>query len=279
MSDALLEHGALSVDVIDADANTPQEQALFGEPAELPQHLWSHNRVTALFPEGSPVEEILRAASSAAGLAELPSYHIETLGDCDWVRLTQSQFDPIKISQRLWIVPTWHTPRDPAAINIILDPGLAFGTGSHPTTRLCLRWLDRNLTGNESVLDYGCGSGILAIAAKKLGAGLVAGVDVDAQAIVASRSNASANQIDARFYLPDDAPKRQYDVVVSNILTNPLKLLAPLLAGALRAHGRIALSGILESQAEDVMKIYSQWFNLAPIITDEGWTCVSGSRK
>jgi ribosomal protein L11 methyltransferase len=278
LSDALMEQGALSVDVHDADADTPQEQAIFGEPDEPPAHLWSHNLVTALFAEDAPVEEILRKAASAVGLAQIPDHHIETLDDCDWVRLTQAQFDPIKISGRLWIVPTWHTPSDPAAINIILDPGLAFGTGSHPTTRLCLSWLDAHLAEGVSMLDYGCGSGILAIAAAKLGAGSVTGVDVDAQAVQASRDNARANGVEAQFYLPDAAPQQQYDIVVANILTNPLKLLAPLLAGATRAGGQIVLSGILEEQAEDVMKIYAQWFNLAPIITDEGWACLSGVR-
>jgi ribosomal protein L11 methyltransferase len=278
LSDALLEQGALSVDVLDADADTPQEQAIFGEPDEPPQHLWSHNLVTALFSADAPVDEIVRAAARAVGFAEPPAYHIETLEDCDWVRLTQSQFDPIKISQRLWIVPTWHTAADPAAINISLDPGLAFGTGSHPTTRLCLRWLDAHLAAGAAMLDYGCGSGILAIAAAKLGAGSVTGVDVDAQAVQASRDNARANQVEAQFCLPDDAPRQQYDIVVANILTNPLKLLAPLLANATRAGGQIVLSGILSEQAEDVMKTYAQWFNLAPIITDEGWACVSGVR-
>ena len=218
-------------------------------------------------------------AARAIGLEQPPAYRIETLEDNDWVRLTQSQFNPIPISPRLWIVPTWHTPSDPAAINIVLDPGLAFGTGSHPTTRLCLRWLDANIRGGESVLDYGCGSGILAIAALKLGAASAIGVDVDAQAVQASRDNAAANQADAKFYLPDDAPKLQADIVVANILTNPLKVLAPLLAGAVRQGGRIVLSGILGEQATDVMKIYAQWFNLEPPIMDEGWACVSGVKR
>jgi len=157
--------------------------------------------------------------------------------------------------------------------------GLAFGTGSHPTTRLCLRWLDANIKGGEDVLDYGCGSGILAIAALKLGASSAIGVDVDAQAVQASRDNAVVNQADAKFYLPDRAPKFQADIVVANILTNPLKVLAPLLANATRQGGRIVLSGILSEQAEDVMKIYAQWFNLVPPIMDEGWACVSGIKR
>ena len=278
LSEALLELGALSVDMHDADADTPEEQAIFGEPGEPTSSLWSHNRVTALFPEDAPIQDILLQASLAAGLQQSPPHHIAPLPDNDWVRLTQSQFDPIPISQRLWIVPTWHMPVEPEAINIVLDPGLAFGTGSHPTTRLCLRWLDENLRGGESVLDYGCGSGILAIAAMKLGAGSAYGVDVDAQAVHSSRDNALANQVEARFDLPDEN-LQQYDIVVANILTNPLKVLAPLLAGATRQGGQIVLSGILSEQAEDVMQIYAQWFTLEPAVMEDGWARLSGVKK
>ena len=279
LSDALLELGALSVDVHDADADTPDEHAIFGEPGEPAPHLWSHNRVTALFAEDARIDAIMLEAAHAIGLEQPPAYHTETLADNDWVRLTQSQFDPIRISQRLWIVPTWHTPSDPAAINIVLDPGLAFGTGSHPTTRLCLRWLDANIQGGESVLDYGCGSGILAIAALKLGAGSATGVDVDAQAVQSSRDNAAANKVAAQFFLPDGAPQRQADIVIANILTNPLKVLAPLLAAATRQGGQIVLSGILSEQAEDVMQIYAQWFDLKPPVMEDGWACLSGVKR
>ncbi len=279
LSEALLELGALSVDVHDADADTPDEQAIFGEPGEPPPHLWPHNRVTALFAENAPVDAIMLEAAHAIGLAQPPAYRTDTLEDNDWVRLTQAQFSPIPISQRLWIVPTWHTPSDPAAINITLDPGLAFGTGSHPTTRLCLRWLDAHLQGGESVLDYGCGSGILAIAALKLGAASATGVDVDAQAVQASRDNAAANQVTAQFCLPDAAPQQQADIVVANILTNPLKVLAPLLAVATRQGGQIVLSGILSEQAEDVMRVYAQWFDLKPPVMEDGWACLSGVKR
>jgi len=278
LSEALLELGALSVDMHDADADTPQEQAIFGEPGEPSASLWSHNCVTALFADNANVEDILRLASLAAGLQQSPPHQITPLQDNDWVRLTQSQFDPIRISQRLWIVPTWHTAVDAAAINIVLDPGLAFGTGSHPTTRLCLRWLDENIRGGESVLDYGCGSGILAIAAMKLGAGSAYGVDVDAQAVQSSRDNALANQVKADFALPDST-LLPADIVVANILTNPLKMLAPLLATATRQSGRIVLSGVLSEQAEDVMRVYAQWFDLNPAVMEDGWACLSGTRK
>ena len=280
LSEALLELGALSVDLLDADAGTPDEQAIFGEPGEPPPGVWQHNRVSALFDDDRDVPAILREAAGRIGLKDLPANRIETLADNDWVRLTQSQFEPIRISARLWIVPTWHEPSDPDAINIVLDPGLAFGTGSHPTTRLCLRWLDNNLQGGESVLDYGCGSGILAIAALKLGAARATGVDVDSQAVTASRDNAAANRVEnAKFYLPDNAPQDSYDLVVANILTNPLRMLAPLLANATRQGGQIVLSGILEEQAQDVMNIYRQWFDLNAPIFEEGWACLSGRKR
>jgi ribosomal protein L11 methyltransferase len=280
LSEALLELGALSVDLLDADAGTPDERAIFGEPGEAPPGVWQHNRVSALFDDDRDVTAILREATARIGLQDLPEHRIETLADNDWVRLTQSQFEPIRISQRLWIVPTWHVPGDPDAVNIVLDPGLAFGTGSHPTTRLCLRWLDDNLKGGESVLDYGCGSGILAIAALKLGAARAVGVDVDSQAVTASRDNASANRVESvKFYLPDNAPQGSYDVVVANILTNPLRMLAPLLANATRPGGQIVLSGILEEQAQDVMNIYRQWFDLNAPVFEEGWACLSGRKR
>ena len=280
LSEALLELGALSVDLLDADADTPDEQAIFGEPGEPPPGVWQHNRVSALFDSDKDVVAILHNASSLLGLAQVPEHRIENLDDHDWVRLTQAQFEPIPISSRLWIVPTWHTASDPNAINIVLDPGLAFGTGSHPTTRLCLRWLDNNLHGGETVLDYGCGSGILAIAAMKLGAAQAAGVDVDFQAVNASRDNAIANRIEnVLFYLPDDAPQSSYDLVIANILTNPLRLLAPLLAKATRPGGQIVLSGILEEQAQEVMSIYQQWFDLGTPIFEDGWSCLSGRKR
>lgn len=278
LSEALLELGALSVDMHDADADTPAEQAIFGEPGEPTAELWSHNHITALFADDADVAAILQQAAEAAGLSQPPAHQITTLQDNDWVRLTQAQFDPIRISQRLWIVPTWHTPVDDSAINIVLDPGLAFGTGSHPTTRLCLRWLDENIKGGENVLDYGCGSGILAIAAMKLGAGSAHGIDVDEQAVQSSRDNALANDVTATFTLPEES-LQPADVVVANILTNPLKMLAPLLAGATRQGGRIVLSGVLAEQAREVEQIYGQWFDLQPTVVEDGWACLSGCKK
>ena len=189
LSDALLALGALSVSIEDAHAGTTEEQAIFGEPGML-QETWHDSLISALFDPATDVAQLLGQASLAVGLSAVPAHQIETLAEQDWVRLTQAQFDPIPISERLWIVPSWHVAPDPDAIVLVLDPGLAFGTGSHPTTRLCLQWLDQHLLEKATVLDYGCGSGILAIAAKKLGAGDVAGVDIDPQAVQAARDNA-----------------------------------------------------------------------------------------
>ncbi len=279
LGDALLELGAISVDVHDAHADTEAEEPLFGEPGESSASLWAYSRLTALFPPDTAVAEVLHRAAEAAGLTALPAYRVSTLEDDDWVRRTQAQFEPIPVSRRLWIVPTWHTAPDPAAINIVLDPGLAFGTGSHPTTRLCLRWLDANIKGGEKVMDYGCGSGILAIAALKLGAASAVGVDVDAQAVRASYDNAAANRVEAQFFLPDDAPQFKVDVVVANILTNPLKMLAPLLAGFVRDGGRIVMSGILSNQVDEVIEKYAQWFDFDPVAIDEGWACLCGVKR
>jgi ribosomal protein L11 methyltransferase len=240
--------------------------------------LWAHSIALVLFESDAEVATLLAAAAHQAKVA-LPDYSIDTVADADWVRLTQSQFDPIPISPRLWIVPTWHEAPDAAAINLKLDPGLAFGTGSHPTTRLCLRWLDAQLAPGQTLLDYGCGSGILAIAAVKLGAGLVDGVDIDPQAVASSRDNAMLNAVRARFCLPHELGAAHYDVVVANILTNPLKAMAPMLAGRVRGSGRLVLSGILLEQAQDVIDLYTEWFDFEPTAADEGWVRLVGKRR
>lgn len=278
LSDALMDVGALSVSLEDADAGTVDETPLFGEPDHPTAELWPHSVLVVLLDEEVDVAAVLEAAAHEAGVAVPTDYTVETVAEQDWVRLTQSQFDPIPISPRLWIVPTWHEAPDSEAINLKLDPGLAFGTGSHPTTRLCLRWLDEHLSGGEKLLDYGCGSGVLAIAAAKLGAARVEGVDIDPQAVTASRDNAALNAVDAHFCLPAELAAGQYDVVVANILTNPLKGMAPLLAGRVRMGGRLVLSGILAEQAEDVMAVYRDWFVFDPPATDEGWVRLAGVR-
>ena len=279
LSDALMEAGALSVSLEDADAGTVDETPLFGEPDHPTAELWPHSIALVLLDEGADVAETLAAAAKQAGIPVPTEYTAETVAEQDWVRLTQSQFDPIPISPRLWIVPTWHDAPDSSAINLKLDPGLAFGTGSHPTTRLCLRWLDGHLQGGETLLDYGCGSGILAIAAAKLGAARVDGVDIDPQAVTASRDNAELNHVAAHFCLHGDLAPGQYDVVVANILTNPLKGMAPLLAGRVCPGGRLVLSGILAEQADEVMAVYRDWFVFNPPAIDEGWVRLAGVKK
>jgi ribosomal protein L11 methyltransferase len=204
------------------------------------------------------------------------------VADTDWVRSTQAQFPPTQISPRLWVVPTWHEPPDPAAINVRLDPGVAFGTGTHPTTRLCLAWLDAALVPGSSVLDYGCGSGILAVAAALLGAGEVLGTDIDPQAVEAARLNAEANGARARFVLPAALPAGSFDAVVANILSNPLKVLAPALLARVAPGGALVLSGVLERQAEEVIAAYALIDPTVPLAVwraDEGWVCLAGRRS
>jgi ribosomal protein L11 methyltransferase len=278
-SEALMSLGAISASLEDADAGSLDETPIFGEPTEPDAGLWQHCIVTALLEPNQQPADLVASAALAAGLGEVPSWTVETVDDQDWVRLTQAQFDPIPISPRLWIVPTWHEAPDSNALNIRLDPGLAFGTGSHPTTRLCLRWLDENIKGGETVLDYGCGSGILAIAAAKLGAAEVWGVDIDPQAIQAAAYNADMNGVNARFYTPDQAPTTAAQVVVANILTNPLKALAPLLASLTLPGGHLVMSGILEQQAEAVMQVYRPWFDFREAVAEDGWIRLYGLRK
>lgn len=279
LSDALFEAGALSVSIEDAHAGTDQEQPIFNEPGETVDGLWQESRVVALLEADTDIAALLDLLAASLAWPALPAFTVDTVAEQDWVRLTQSQFDPIQISDRLWITPTWHAAPALGAINLWLDPGLAFGTGSHPTTRLCLEWLDRSLPGNSSVLDYGCGSGILAIAAKKLGASTVSAVDIDPQALLSSQDNATQNQVTIGIYAPDQTPATQYDVVVANILTNPLRTLAPLLCGQLRSGGMIVLSGILVEQVHLVQDAYAPWVDLTLNGDREGWACLSGQKK
>jgi len=278
LSDALLEQGAQSVSVEDANAGTAEEAPLFGEPGVPVEGAWPQCLLKALCGQVPDPGQIIAAACAQVGLASLPDFRAEPVGDADWVRLSQAQFEPIRISDKLWIVPSWAMAPDPAAINLMLDPGLAFGTGSHPTTRLCLRWLERAIRGGERILDYGCGSGILAIAALRFGAREALGVDVDPLALVAARENAARNRVDARFFSTETAPDFQVDLVAANILANPLILLAPLLAGYVSKGGKIALSGILEEQAEAVMAAYAPWFAMRINAGDEGWVLLEGLR-
>lgn len=278
LSDTLMELGALSASIEDANAETPDEQPIFGEPGDPPPGIWNQNVVSALLEEGSDVPALIQALEQETAVSQL-RYSTEVIAEQDWVRATQSQFAPIRIRDDLWIVPTWHEAPNQDALNIVLDPGLAFGTGSHPTTHLCLAWLADTVQSQVSVLDYGCGSGILAIAASKLGAERVIGVDIDAQAIQSSVYNAEQNQVNADFYLADQLPGGQFDIVVANILSSALSVLAPALASACKSGGQIALSGILREQAEQVSAIYAPWFDMqAPVFMDS-WVLLTGSKR
>ncbi|MEI7613487.1 MAG: 50S ribosomal protein L11 methyltransferase [Betaproteobacteria bacterium] len=276
LADALIDAGALSASIEDADAGTEFETPQFGEPGSVTTPGWERSRVIALLDAGTDAGALIAAAAAIAGLTTLPEFSLEEVAEQNWVQLTQSQFEPIRVSQRLWIVPSWHQAPDPTAIVLVLDPGMAFGTGSHPTTRLCLEWLERNVAEGNSILDYGCGSGILAIAAAKLGAREVLGVDIDLQAVTAAINNAEKNDVSARFVDSSQEIKGQFDIVVANILSNPLKALAPAICSHVRPGGRLALSGILSEQAEEMIEIYAPHLPLSVADTRDGWVCLAG---
>ncbi|MDH1279487.1 50S ribosomal protein L11 methyltransferase [Pseudomonas chengduensis] len=273
--DALLGVGAVSVTFMDAE-----DQPIF-EPDLGTTPLWSNTHLLALF-EADTDETALLAHLQLLCDGALPEHHVERIEDQDWERSWMDGFQPMRFGQRLWIVPSWHAAPQPDAVNLLLDPGLAFGTGTHPTTALCLEWLDSQSLDNCSVLDFGCGSGILAIAALLLGAPQAAGTDIDPQALEASRDNASRNGIDpARFpvYLPADLPQQPADVVVANILAGPLVSLAPQITALVKGGGRLALSGILAEQAEEVRAAYASTFDLDPTAVKDGWVRISGVKR
>lgn len=279
LSEALFDLGALSVSVEDADADTPEEQPLFGEPGHEPTRLaWNRSRVVALLADDADPALLVAAAANEIKLSPTPAYTVREVEEQDWVRVTQSQFEPIHIGEHIWVVPSWHDAPEPDAVVLELDPGLAFGTGSHPTTRLCMEWLEQHVQPGERTLDYGCGSGILAIVAKKLGAGETVGVDIDPNAVEASRYNAERNHVEATFALPDDAPQGTFDLVVANILSNPLKLMAAMLCARVRPGGRLILSGVLERQAEEVAAAYASAIPLTVWRARDGWVCLHGVR-
>ena len=288
LSDALLEAGALSAAIEDADAGGPDEEPLFGEPGSEPElepaaAAWNRSRIVVLFDQHADIDAALAQALEIAGIEAPADYARREVADANWVSLTQSQFDPIAIGRRLWIVPSWHAPPEAAnksdAIVLQLDPGMAFGTGDHATTRLCLTWLEEHMPRGASVIDYGCGSGILAIAAKKLGAGRVVGTDIDRQAVVAARANASANGVEIAFASSSTFEGGTADIVVANILSNPLKLLAPLLTALVAPGGRLVLSGILERQWREVAESYAPEIAMDLWRSDGGWVCLVGARS
>lgn len=288
LSDALIEHGALSVSVEDAQAETADEQPLYGEPGmPIAHHAWRRSRLVILIGAGCDPDQLLAAAALDARTDAPAIDLVRPVADADWVRETQAQFPPTQVGERLWIVPTWHEPPNPQAINLRLDPGVAFGTGTHPTTRLCLSWLAAQPLAGKRVLDYGCGSGILALAAAMLGARAVWGTDIDPQAVEAARANSRANGVAdavAQYTLPDALPAGRdatFDIVLANILANPLKLLAPALVSRVAAGGALVLAGILERQTEEMLALYAQVdpaLRLSAWRAEDGWVCLAGTR-
>lgn len=272
VEDFLLEIGSLSVTYKDAGDNPVLEPL----PGETP--LWPELIVTGLFDENYDMPVVINTLKD-----KFSGYTIELeqLEDKNWERAWMDDYHPMKFGDRLWIIPSTFDAPDPQAVNLVLDPGLAFGTGTHPTTALCLQWLDQNNIANCDVLDYGCGSGILAIAALLLDAIHADGVDIDPQAIIASKDNAGKNQVDSKLelYLPDDFNHREYDIVMANILSGPLQELAPQLASYTKAGGNIVLSGILEQQANDVKKTYENWFDMNPVVIKDDWAMLSGKKR
>ncbi|MBT2322148.1 50S ribosomal protein L11 methyltransferase [Variovorax paradoxus] len=272
VSDALEALDALSVSVEDADAQTDAEEALFGEPGmPPPKEGWQRSRVIALFAAEASAREAATVLAAQDFFADCKMLGLADVPEQDWVRLTQSQFAPVEVTSEFWIVPTWHEPPPQARQVIRLDPGLAFGTGTHPTTRMCLRWIaSRGELGGKRVLDYGCGSGILAIGAAKFGATNVDAVDIDEAAVEATRLNADANGVRLQAGLSELATGR-YDVVLANILASPLKVLAPLLCGLVARGGSLVLAGILERQADELKLAYAPYAALEVSDSEDGW--------
>jgi ribosomal protein L11 methyltransferase len=281
IADALIEWGALSVSVEDAEADTPAEQAIYGEPGlPAPRGAWQQSRLRALFDDDTAATQALTRLLAQEQPAAVAVVSLQPVDEQDWVRLTQSQFAPVEITPSFWIVPTWHEPPASAQQVIRLDPGLAFGTGTHPTTRMCLRWIARHaeaLSGAR-VLDYGCGSGILAIGAARFGATTIDAVDIDPAAIASTQANAQANGVVLHAGLPDRAGSPAYRVVFANILASPLKLLAPLLAAHVAPDGDLVLAGILERQADELRAAYAAHLTIDVADAEDGWILMTGRR-
>jgi ribosomal protein L11 methyltransferase len=275
VSEALEALDALSVSVEDADAQTDAEQALFGEPGlPPPKEGWQRSRVIALFDAEEAARDASRIVAAQDFFDGCELLGISAVPDQDWVRLTQSQFAPVPITDDFWIVPTWHEPPAQATRVIRLDPGLAFGTGTHPTTRMCLRWIASHPPGGKRVLDYGCGSGILAIGAAKFGAADIDAVDIDPAAVESTIANAQANHVSLNAGLPDKA-HGTYDVVLANILAIPLKVLAPLLCSLVAPGGSLVLAGILERQAGELKEAYAPYAALEVADAEDGWVLMT----
>ena len=298
-ADAFLEAGALSVQAEDADADSPDEQPLFGEPLTPGEAEgrhgttsgttsggafgWDRTRLAVLLEGDARAATLVAGAAAALGKAAPAIGSVRTVEDQDWVRTTQSQFEPIPVGERLLIVPSWHVQealqREDRRVGLVIDPGLAFGTGSHPTTHMCLEWLEQASLAGKRVIDYGCGSGILAIAAARLGAKQVTGIDIDPQALVSAKENARVNGVAIAVQSSSDAMPQPADVVVANILSNPLKLLAPMLMSLVSPGGWLVLSGVLERQIAEVSQFYAESLPVQPWRIRDGWVCLAGQRN
>lgn len=279
VGDAMVALDALSVSVEDADAMTDAEVALFGEPGmPAPKEGWQRSRVVALFPTDAAARDAARLLQAQDFFEGCVVQVVRAVLEQDWVRLTQSQFDPVEITPSFWIVPTWHEPPAAAQQVIRLDPGLAFGTGTHPTTRMCLRWIAQHGPVGPRVLDYGCGSGILAIGAAKFGAQEIVAVDIDPAAVESSRLNAEANHAVLTAGLPDLA-RGEHDLVLANILATPLKVLAPLLCAHVRSGGHLVLAGILARQADELTQAYAPWVTLQVSDEEDGWILMTALKR
>jgi ribosomal protein L11 methyltransferase len=275
VSDMLMSWGAQAVSFVDAH-DTPIYEPMPGEVI-----YWANTVVVGLFDAEHPMEKVIRKLEQVSLFKHGVQYKLEQLEDKDWEREWMDNFHPIRFGKRLWVCPSWRDIPDPAAVNVMLDPGLAFGTGTHPTTALCMEWLDAQDLSDSLVVDFGCGSGILGIAALKLGARRVVGIDIDPQAIEASTANAARNDVAGQIelYLPKDQPKLAADVVVANILAGPLAELSQIISAYVRPGGLLALSGILESQAQSVIDAYSNEFDFDPVAVKDEWVRLSARKK
>ncbi len=279
LCDLLLAKGALSASVVDADLDTPEEKPVFIEPDWIDTVFWPNCIVEALMEDSCNEKQWVVEICKALNLKKTPSYHCTPLIEKDWVRESLRDFKPLNIGKKLVLVPSWAKTRSKNRIKISFDPGLAFGTGKHPTTFMCLEWLEKSIQGSEKVLDFGCGSGILALCAKKLGASVVSAVDIDPQALQSTRDNAQKNELHLEVALPEKLRRKSFDIVVANILANPLMYLAQTIQRHLSQGGKIALSGILSDQADAVQKIYSQWFTMGKIRIRDNWALLTGVKK
>ncbi|CAG7599636.1 50S ribosomal protein L11 methyltransferase [Candidatus Vallotia tarda] len=279
LSNALLELGVLSVCIEDADAEMPHEQALFSESGFVTDQIaWMRSRVISMLRPQQDPAVLLAAAANKASLPTCPVFTTRDLPEQDWVRFMQSYIEPIHIGHRIWVMPSWNNTQKKDAIVLELDPGLAFGTGSHPTTRLCMEWIEQHVRDGDSLLDYGCGSGILAILAFKCGASPVVGIDTDPQAVELAQLNSERNHVRISYGLPCECHENELDVVIANILANPLKLMAPMLTSRVKPGGRLVLSGILTCQVDSVVAAYTGHIELAVWRECNGWVCLAGRR-